>query len=144
MLVGCQKGHDGFKTFLIGRLSRDLPLRGKVVSYNATNKGSMLFSVDEGASVLSCLSLSYNDTIESRYLSQAIHPHFNREITGSLVLGGFNLNTLTDQSTDEEIDASKLGRSLVRLEIPIGSDSLSIQATDEQGNKSVIMDEGVV
>ena len=121
--------------------------KGKVVSYNAKQNKEALdayFAVDEGASVVSGLSLADNDTIESRYLSQAIHPHFNREITGSLVLGGFNLNTLTDQSTDEEIDASKLGRSLVRLEIPIGSDSLSIQATDEQGNKSVIMDEGVV
>jgi len=87
--------------------------------------------------------LADNDTIENRYLTQAIHPHFNREITTSLVVGGFRLNTLTDQSTDEEIDESRLNRSLVRLEIPMGSISLTIQATDKQGEKITLIDEGV-
>lgn len=120
--------------------------KGKVVSYNAKQGKDALdafFAVDQGASIVSGLSLADNDTIESRYLTQAIHPHFNREITTSLVLGGFSLNTLTDQSTDEEIDASKLGRSLVRLDIPLGSDSLTIEITDEQGQHTLLMHEGV-
>ena len=120
--------------------------KGKVVSYSTKQGKEALdayFAVDEGASVVSGLSLADNDTIESRYLTQAIHPHFNREITTSLVLGGFSLNTLTDQSTDEEIDASKLGRSLVRLDIPIGDDSLTIQASDEQKVQIQIMEEGI-
>lgn len=120
--------------------------KGKVISYTAKKGKEALdafFAVDEGALVVSGISLADNDTIESRYLSQAIHPHFNHEITSSLVLGGFNLSTLTDQSTDEDIDASYLGRSLVRLEIPMGSDSLSIQGTSEQGEKTSLMHEGV-
>ena len=51
--------------------------------------------------------------------------------------------TLTYQSTDEEIAASRLGRSLVRLVLPMGSDSLSIQATDEQDQAISLMREGV-
>ncbi|HKM08017.1 MAG TPA: aminopeptidase, partial [Sphaerochaeta sp.] len=134
---------------LLGKVVEDATFtfeKGKVVSYSANQGKEALdafFAVDEGASVVSGISLADNDTIESRYLTQAIHPHFNREITCSLVLGGFNLNTLTDQSTDEEIDASQLGRSLVRLEIPIGSNSLTIQATDEQGNTTILLEDGV-
>ncbi len=120
--------------------------KGKVESYTAKQGKEALdafFSIDEGSLLVSGLSLADNDTIESRYLNRAIHPHFNHEMTTSLVLGGFSLNTLTDQSTDEEIDASHLGRSLVQLEIPIGSDSLSIQATNEQGKKISLMSDGV-
>ncbi len=120
--------------------------KGKVVSFSAKKGKEALdafFAIDEGASVVSGLSLADNDTIERAYLTQAIHPHFNREITTSLVLGGFRLNTLTDQSTDEEIDESRLNRSLVRLELPMGSVSLTIQATDKQGEKISLIDEGV-
>ncbi len=120
--------------------------KGKVISYSAEQGKEALdafFAVDEGASRVSGISLADNDTIESRYLTQAIHPHFNREITTSLVLGGFSLNTLTEQSTDEEIDASRLGRSLVRLELPMGGDSLTIQATDEKGEQILLMNEGI-
>ncbi len=134
---------------LLGNVVEDATFtieKGKVVAFNATKGKQALdayFAVDEGASVVSGLSLADNDTIESRYLTQAIHPHFNREITTSLVLGGFNLNTLTDQSTDEEIEESRLGRSLVRLVIPIGGDCLTIQATDQQKVPFTLMDEGV-
>lgn len=134
---------------LLGKVVEDASFtleKGKVVSYTATQGKEALdafFAIDEGASVVSGISLADHDTLESRYLPQAIHPHFNREITTSLVLGGFSLNTLTDQSTDEDIEASQLCRSLVRLEIPIGSDSLTIQAVDEQGKMIQIMDEGV-
>ena len=134
---------------LLGKMVTDASFtfaKGKVVSYTAKQGKEALdafFAVDEGSSLVSGLSLTDNDTIERRYLTKAIHPHFNHEITTSLVLGGFSLNTLTTQSTDEEIDASKLGRSLVRLALPLGSDSLSIQATDEQGTKTTIMTEGV-
>ncbi|MBI9094217.1 MAG: aminopeptidase [Sphaerochaeta sp.] len=134
---------------LLGKLVEEASFtieKGKVVSYSAKQGKEALdayFAVDEGASVVSGLSLADNDTIESRYLTQAIHPHFNRESTTSLVLGGFSLNTLTEQSTDEEIDASNLGRSLVRLDIPIGDDSLTIQATDEQKVQIQVMDEGI-
>lgn len=120
--------------------------KGKVVSYDADQGKDALdafFAVDEGASVVSGISLADNDTIESRYLSQALHPHFNEEITTSLVLGGFNLSTLTEQGTDEDIDASHLARSLVRLGIPIGSDTLSIQASDDKGNTISLMSEGI-
>ncbi len=120
--------------------------KGQVVSYSAKQGKEALdafFAVDEGASVVSGLSLADNDTIESRYLKEAIHPHFNREITTSLVLGGFSLNTLTEQSTEEDINASRLGRSLVRLEIPMGGDSLTIQATDKQGVQTLLMNEGI-
>ncbi|HKL58577.1 MAG TPA: aminopeptidase [Sphaerochaeta sp.] len=134
---------------LLGKLVTEATFtleKGKVVSYSAQQGKEALdafFAVDEGASVVSGISLADNDTIESRYLSQAVHTHYNREITTSLVLGGFSLNTLTDQSTDEEITASKLARSLVRLEIPMGSDSLSIQAVDAKGETISLMDEGI-
>jgi len=134
---------------LLGKVVRDASFtieKGKVVSYSAEEGKEALdafFAIDEGASVVSGLSLADNDTIERAYLTQAIHPHFNREITSSLVLGGFRLNTLTDQSTDEEIDDSHLNRSLVRLEIPMGSVSLTIQATDKQGDTFTLIDEGV-
>ena len=134
---------------LLGKLVKDASFtieKGKVVSFTAKEGQEALdafFAIDEGASVVSGISLADNDTIERAYLTQAIHPHFNREISTTLVLGGFSLNTLTDQSTDEEIDASKLGRSLVRLEIPMGSVSLTIQATDTEGNTFFLMEEGV-
>jgi len=134
---------------LLGKMVKEASFtieKGKVVSYSAKEGKEALdafFAIDEGAGMVSGLSLADNDTIENRYLTQAVHPHFNREITTSLVLGGFSLNTLTSQSTDEEIDASRLGRSLVRLEIPMGSISLTIQATDKGGEKISLMDEGV-
>lgn len=120
--------------------------KGKVVAYSAKEGKEALdafFAIDEGSPVVSGLSLADDDTIERAYLNQAIHPHFNGEITTSLVLGGFMLNTLTDQSSDEEIDDSHLNRSLVRLEIPMGSATLSIQATDQKGEKISLIEEGV-
>ena len=120
--------------------------QGKVVSYDADQGKEALdafFAVDEGARSVSGISLADNDTIESRYLSQALHPHFNDEITTTLVLGGFSLSTLTDQSTDEDVDASHLARSLVRLDIPIGSDTLSIKAVDGSQKTISLMSEGI-
>lgn len=134
---------------LLGKVVEDASFtlsKGKVVSYRA-HKGEealdAFFAIDEGAGLVSGISLADNDTIESRYVKSAIHPHFNAEITTALILGGFSLSTLTDQSSDEEIDASHLARSLVRLAIPIGSDSLSILATDEAGKQTTLMDDGV-
>lgn len=134
---------------LLGKKVREASFtieKGKVVSYSAQEGKEALdayFAIDEGAAVVSGITLADNDTIERAYLTQAIHPHFNGEITTSLVLGGFRLNTLTDQSTDDEIDDSHLNRSLVRLDIPMGSVSLTIQATDKQGEKISLLDEGV-
>lgn len=141
--------HSARPFLLLGKVVEDATFtieKGNVVSYTAKRGKEALdayFAVDEGASVVSGLSMADNDTIESRYLTKAIHPHFNHDSTTSLVLGGFSLNTLTDQSTDEEIAASRLGRSLVRLVLPMGSDSLSIQATDEQDQAISLMREGV-
>lgn len=141
--------HSARPFLLLGKVVEDATFtieKGNVVSYTAKRGKEALdayFAIDEGASVVSGLSMADNDTIESRYLTKAIHPHFNHDSTTSLVLGGFSLNTLTDQSTDEEIAASRLGRSLVRLVLPMGSDSLSIQATDEQDQAISLMREGV-
>lgn len=138
------------KSFLVlGQLVEDATFiveKGKVVSYTAKKGEHALkayFSIDEGASIVSELSLSDNDTIESHYLTKGVHPHFNKEMTTHLVLGGFTLATLTDQDSDEDIDACDLARSLVRLEIPVGSNVLSVTALQENGDEVVLMEEGI-
>lgn len=134
---------------LLGKLVEDATFvieNGKVVSFAASQGKEALtafFAIDEGASVLSALSLADNDTIESRYLSKAVHPHFNKEITTSLVFGGFSLTTLTDQASDEEIDESRLTRSLVRMEVPIGNAELTVGAKTLSGIETLLMEEGV-
>lgn len=120
--------------------------KGKVVSFTADQGMDALeayFSIDEGACLVSGFSFADHDTIESRYLEIASHPHFNREITTTLSFGGFNLNTLTNQNCDEDIDASCLGRSLVRLEIPIGSNSLQVEGRTTNQSTITLMQEGI-
>lgn len=119
---------------------------GKVVAFDAeSGKDALgtLLGIDEGACIVSELSIADNDTIENRYLRCSIHPHFAREITTTLVLGGFSLDTLTDHENDEDIRASRLSESLVKLEIPVGDSHLSLSLTPEDGFPHEVMVEGV-
>lgn len=119
---------------------------GKVTDWQAdTGKPALdaFFNIDEGARHVSELSLADNDTIESRYLQKSIHPHFGKEITTTVILGGFSLDTLTGQSDDEDIKKSKLCESLVRLEIPVGDSQLAINLTTDDGQTHQVMIDGV-
>ena len=121
-------------------------LDGKVTDWQAdTGKPALdaFFSIDEGAGHVSELSIADNDTIESRYLQKSIHPHFGKEITTTVILGGFSLDTLTGQSNDEDIRKSKLCESLVRLEIPVGDNHLAINLTTDDGQTHDVMIDGV-
>lgn len=119
---------------------------GKVVAYQAEQGQEALaafFAVDEGARTVSELSLADNDTMESRYLTKSIHPHFGKELTTSVVFGGFSMDVLATQQTDEDVDASNLCRSLVRLEIPVGDSHLSLKAKTSGGDEQIVMYEGI-
>lgn len=119
---------------------------GKVVAYQAEqgeNALAAFFAVDEGARTVSEISLADNDTMESRYLGKSIHPHFAKELTTSVVFGGFSIDVLTTQQTDEDVDASNLCRSLVRLEIPVGDSHLSLKLTTPSGDEQLVMYEGI-
>ncbi len=119
---------------------------GQVTAWQAqTGKEALdaFFSIDEGSRVVSELTLADNDTIESRYLQKSIHPHFAKEITSTIVLGGFSLDTLTNQVSDEDVQASKLNESLVRLEIPVGDSHLGISLYTDDDHKHEVMIEGV-
>ncbi|WP_320130793.1 aminopeptidase [uncultured Sphaerochaeta sp.] len=119
---------------------------GKVTSYTAVKGKEALdafFSIDEGSRQVAELSLADDDTLESRYLEKGVHVHFNKAMTSHIVFGGFNLATLTTQNSSEAIEASRLSLSLVRLEVPVGSNSLSVQARDKEGNETLLMEEGV-
>lgn len=119
---------------------------GLVTAYGAETGEealSALFAVDENARRVSELSLADNDTIESHYLEKSIHPHFAREITSTLVLGGFSLDNLTTQKSEEEVKESGLNMSLVRLEIPIGDSHFSLTIHKEDGSKMTVVEEGI-
>jgi aminopeptidase len=119
---------------------------GKVTSFSATKGKAALeayFAIDEGANRMAEISLADEDTLESHYLEKGVHVHFNKAMTSYIAFGGFNLSTLTTQDSDESIDDSHLSRSLVRLEIPVGSNSLSVTALDSKGDQTSLMEEGI-
>ena len=119
---------------------------GKMVAFHAEQGEEALaafFAVDEGAKTVSEISIADNDTIESRYLGKSVHPHFAKELTTSVVFGGFSIDVLTTQQDDEDVDASKLCRSLVRLEIPVGDSHLSLKLTTSSGDEQLVMHEGI-
>lgn len=119
---------------------------GEVTEWQAkTGKAALdaFFSIDEGSRYVSELSLADNDTIESRYLEKSIHPHFAKEITATIILGGFSLDTLTTHSNDDDIKQSKLNESLVRLEIPVGDTHLSVSLRTDDEQIHEIMIEGI-
>ncbi|MGH0053546.1 MAG: aminopeptidase [Sphaerochaetaceae bacterium] len=119
---------------------------GLITDYDAkTGKDALdvLFSVDEEARRISEISLADNDTIESRYLDKSIHPHFSREITSSIAIGGFSLDNLTTQQSEADVKKSALCTSLVRLEIPVGDSHLSVNMNREDGTSLAIMEEGI-
>lgn len=119
---------------------------GKVIDWQAeTGKAALdtYFSIEEGACHVSEICLADNDTIESRYLGKSIHPHFAKEITTTIVLGGFSLDTLTDQSDEQDIQESKLCESLVRLEIPVGDNQLAVTFRTEDDQTHGVMINGV-
>ncbi|MEA4859142.1 MAG: aminopeptidase, partial [Sphaerochaeta sp.] len=119
---------------------------GKVVAFHAEQGEEALaafFAVDEGARMVSELSLADNDTMESRYLTKSIHPHFAKELTTTVVFGGFSIDVLATQQTDEDVDASNLCRSLVRLEIPVGDSHLSLKVKTSGGDEQIVMYEGI-
>ncbi len=121
---------------------------GLVTEYSAESGEEALdvfFSVDEGgAKRVSEIALADHDTVESHYLEKSIHPHFAREMTSTIVLGGFSLDNLTTQQNEADIAESALNTSLVRVAIPIGGDShLSVTLHSEDGNESSVMEEGI-
>lgn len=121
--------------------------KGKVVAYDAS-KGiealSAFFAIDEGALKVSEISVCDHDTIESRYMTRSIHSHFAKEITTCVILGGFSLDTLTNQITEEDVADSALVQSLVRLEIPVGTHALSVTAKTQDGDFFPIVEEGII
>jgi aminopeptidase len=120
--------------------------QGKVTSFSATKGKEALeafFSIDEGAKQVAEISLADNDTLESHYLEKGVHVHFNKAMSSHIVFGGFTLASLTNQDSEEAIDNSHLSRSLVRLEVPVGSNSLSVTALDSAGDSTTLMEEGI-
>ena len=83
------------------------------------------------------------DKAYPNYLTKSIHPHFGKELTTSVVFGGFSIDVLATQQTDEDVDASNLCRSLVRLEIPVGDSHLSLKAKTSGGDEQIVMYEGI-
>lgn len=119
---------------------------GLVTEYSAESGEEALdvfFSVDEGAKRVSEIALADHDTVESHYLEKSIHPHFAREMTSTIVLGGFSLDNLTTQQNEADIAESALNTSLVRVAIPIGDSHLSVTLHSEDGNESSVMEEGI-
>ena len=66
-----------------------------------------------------------------------------KEVTATVILGGFSLDTLTTHSNDDDIKQSKLNESLVRLEIPVGDTHLSVSLRTDDEQIHEIMIEGV-
>ncbi len=119
---------------------------GMVIDYTAeTGEDALevLFSVDEGAKRVSEIALADHDTVESHYLGKSIHPHFAREMTSMIVLGGLSLDNLTTQQNEEDINKSSLCTSLVRVAIPIGDSHLSVTLHREDGTDASLMEEGI-
>ncbi|MFA6845124.1 MAG: aminopeptidase [Sphaerochaetaceae bacterium] len=119
---------------------------GKVVSYTAESGGEALdafFSIDEGAKHICSLSLADENTLESRCLVKAAHPLFNNAMTSLIGFGGFSLDTLASMVEEKDLDELHLGQSLVRCDIPIGSNSLSVTTTNSEGETVQLVDEGI-
>lgn len=64
-------------------------------------------------------------------------------MTTHVGFGGFALDTLSRHITADELEALHLNQSLVRMDVPMGSRSLTITAIDPDGTHHVLMDEGV-
>jgi aminopeptidase len=119
---------------------------GKAIAWSAEKGAEALdafFTIDDGARVLSELSLADEDTLESRHLSRGVHPLFNKAMTTHVGFGGFALDTLSRHITEEELSSLHLNQSLVRMDVPMGSRSLSVTAVDPDGTRHILVDEGV-
>jgi aminopeptidase len=134
---------------LLGKLVKDATIyvsEGKAVSWQAEEGQEALdafFSVDEGAKHLTEISLADENTRESRLLKKASHPLFNKAMTSHIGFGGFNLETLERHISEEDLISDHLSTSLVHLDIPIGSSHLSIVTKTDDGEETVVMEEGV-
>ncbi len=135
--------------YLLGKLVKKARFTindGVVVAYSASEGKQALdafFCLDEGARRVSEIYIADHDTIESRYLSNSIHPHFSQDITTCIVFGGFSLDTLTTHQTQEDVEASNLNESLVRMIVPIGDSHLSLAAYDALNIEHMILKEGI-
>jgi len=119
---------------------------GKAIAWSAEKGCDALdafFAVDEGAKVLSELSIADEDTLESRHLSSGVHPLFNKSMTTHIGFGGFSLDTLSRHITEDELETFHLNQSLVRMDVPIGSRSLSVITIEADGSRHILMDEGI-
>ncbi len=118
---------------------------GKVTSWHARQGSEALssyFAIDEGAAHISSLILADTNTLESRYLTAGLHPHFTANIDSAIAFGGFTIESL-DRGVDEEsLSQCRLNESLVRLVIPIGSAHLSVHF-EAEGDVICLMEEGV-
>lgn len=134
---------------LLGKLVRNARFvveGGEVTGWSATQGKQALdafFDIDEGARRICEISLADDGTRESNSLSSGSHPLFNKSATCHIGFGGFQTDTLARQFTPNELDEKHLGQSLVRLDVPIGSPSLSVTATDKDGFVTPLMEDGV-
>lgn len=120
---------------------------GEAVSWDAASGKDALdafFSIDEGARHFAGISVADEATRESRWLTSSAHRLFNRAATTHIIFGGFPQETMDGTLTEKDLEDGHMNQSLVQLDVPVGSPSLRITATDEYGVETVLMDEGVL
>ena len=151
--LDCQSAQGHFASsrpfLLLGKLVKDARFTiedGTVTRWDASHGKEALaafFDIDEGARRLCEISLADEGTRESLSLQSGAHPLFNKSASTHIGFGGFQTDTLAKQFTQEDLDEKHLGQSLVRLDVPIGSDTFSVQATDKEGCSTTLMEHGV-
>lgn len=115
---------------------------GKVVDYSAKRGKELLdqyFAVDEGARIVSGISLADSNTLECRYLKGLTHPHYKKECISLLHLGGVLVDTII-MGAEEEVLAG-LAQSLAHLEIPLQGD-ITVKIEEPDGSIHAMIEEG--
>ena len=142
------KSFNGYMTatrsfMLFGKIVKSMNIEyrnGKIETYSTDEESGRLFSIylaqDEKAAEPSELSIAEEHGQASEIPLFAL-PEWDRMRTTSITLGSPRPETLIDIEDKGE-------HSLLYLSIPIGSDSLTIDAYDKDGNEYTILEDGYI
>ncbi|HOR80799.1 MAG: aminopeptidase [Spirochaetales bacterium] len=157
-LLPVQSVHTAFKTGSVnGKIRSGAPFtlfgtpvtdaafiieNGVVVSYDAREGKEALkkyFDVDAGTNAASGISLADSNTLECRYITRLVHPHYKKECRSILHLGGVLVDAI--KAGTGEDDLFGLGQSIAHLEIPLAHD-ITVEMQKPDGSMKTIIAEG--
>ena len=129
---------------LFGKMITNLSVtfeNGSIVDFSSDERSARLFSLylkqDREAGKASMLSIA-EETNPASFIEYFSFPEWDRMRTTSIVLGGPRPEGIKEEVKSETVD------SLVYLYLPIGSDSMIIEASDNKGEEFTIVEDGIL